>query len=177
MEPVTRQRAKLAERIAQGGFPALLPLATARRRARWHRDYVEDIVQRDVRSMARIASLDALPRLLELVAGQTARTLNIGDLPGPFGLSRHFRHRDGAEVDIVVEYGAGRISGVEVKASSTVHASDFNGLKALREVCGERFGCGVVGLRGGLPGLSLRASRDLSAVRCFCLTLAAGLCL
>ena len=30
---------------------------------------------------------------------------------------------------------------------------------------------------GGLPGLSLRASRDLSAVGCLCLTLAAGLCL
>jgi predicted AAA+ superfamily ATPase len=232
MDPATRQRAKLAERIVQGGFPALLPLPTARRRARWHRDYVETIVQRDVRSMARIASLDALPRLLELVAGQTARTLNISDLSGPFGLSRptireyvtllerlflveelpawhtnrisrlvkgpkvhiadtglgcallglsaealwadrdafgqmletfvylelrrqasgrdepigfsHFRHRDGAEVDIVVEHGAGRISGVEVKASSTVRASDFNGLKALREACGKRFGCGVV---------------------------------
>ena len=31
--------------------------------------------------------------------------------------------------------------------------------------------------RGGLAGLSLRASRDLPAVRCLCLTLAAGLCL
>jgi predicted AAA+ superfamily ATPase len=188
--------------------------------------------------MARIASLDALPRLLELVAGQTARTLNISDLSGPFGLSRptireyvtllerlflveevpawhtnrisrlvkgpkvhiadtglgcallglsaealwadrdafsqmlesfvyqelrrqasghdepiafsHFRHRDGAEVDIVVEHGAGRLSGVEVKASSTVRASDFNGLKALREACGKRFCCGVVAYDGEL---------------------------
>ncbi len=31
--------------------------------------------------------------------------------------------------------------------------------------------------RGRARGLSLRASRDLSAVRCLCLTLAAGLCL
>ena len=31
--------------------------------------------------------------------------------------------------------------------------------------------------RRGLAGLSLRASRDLAAVRCLCLTLAAGLCL
>ena len=31
--------------------------------------------------------------------------------------------------------------------------------------------------RGGLAGLSLRASRDLSAVGCLCLALAAGLCL
>jgi hypothetical protein len=238
MEPANRQGAKLAERIVQGGFPALLSLPTAARRARWHRDYVETLVQRDVRSMARIASLDALPRLLELVAGQTARTLNVSDLASPFGLSRptirdyvtllerlflveelpawhtnrinrlvkgpklhiadtgigcallglsadalwadrdalgqmletfvyqelrrqasglderftfsHFRHRDGAEVDIVLEHGAGHVSGVEVKASSTVRASDFKGLKVLREACGKRFGCGVVAYDGEL---------------------------
>ncbi len=238
MEPAKRQGAALADRIVRGGSPALLPLPTAARRARWHRDYIETIEQRDVRSMARIASLDALPRLLELVAGQTARTLNISDLASPFGLSRptirdyvtllerlflvdelpawhtnrisrlvkgpkihiadtglgcallglpasalwadrealgqmletfvylelrrqasglderiafsHFRHRDGAEVDIVLEHSAGRVSGVEVKGSSTVRASDFNGLKALREACGKRFSCGVVAYDGEL---------------------------
>jgi hypothetical protein len=234
----SRQGARLASRIVQGGFPALLPLATPVRRARWHRDYVETIIQRDVRSMARIASLDTLPRLLQLVAGQSARALNVSDLASPFGLSRptireyvtllerlflvdelpawhtnrikrlvkgpkvhiadtglgcallgmnaealwedrdafgqmletfvcqelrrqasglgeridfsHFRHRDGAKVDIVVEHGAGRVSGVEVKASSTVRASDFAGLRALRDACGKRFSCGVVVYDGEL---------------------------
>ena len=46
------------------------------------------VVQRDVREMARIASLDVLPRLLELAAGQTARLLNVTDLAAPFQLSR-----------------------------------------------------------------------------------------
>jgi hypothetical protein len=46
------------------------------------------MVQRDVRHLARIASLDALPRLLALAAGQTARLLNLTDLSGPFQLSR-----------------------------------------------------------------------------------------
>jgi len=41
-----------------------------------------------VRDLARIASLDALPRLLALAAGQTARLLNVTDLAGPFHLSR-----------------------------------------------------------------------------------------
>jgi hypothetical protein len=228
----SRQGQSLAARMVQGGFPALLPLPTPARRARWHRDYVETIVQRDVRSISRIASLDSLPRLLELLAGQTARMLNISELAAPFGLSRptlreyvtllerqflvdelpawhtnrisrlvkgakvhladtglgcallglnadalwkdrdafgqmletfvynelrrqssglneriafsHFRHRDGAEVDIVVEHGAGVVSGVEVKASSTVRASDFAGLRMLKQACGKRFGCGVV---------------------------------
>ncbi len=60
----------------------------------------------------------------------------------------HFRHRDGAEVDIVVEHGAGKISGIEVKASSTVRASDFAGLKMLKEASGKRFGCGVLAYDG-----------------------------
>ncbi|MFI5402464.1 MAG: ATP-binding protein [Planctomycetota bacterium] len=78
----------LAERIAKGGYPAALARATPRRRMAWYRDYVETIVKRDVRDLARIRALDALPRLLALAAGQTARLLNISDLAGPFHLSR-----------------------------------------------------------------------------------------
>ena len=79
---------RLAERIVAGGYPAALARPTPRRRAAWYRDYVETMVQRDVRDLARIASLDALPRLLALAAGQTARLLNVTDLAGPFQLSR-----------------------------------------------------------------------------------------
>jgi uncharacterized protein len=79
---------ELAERIAAGGYPAALARSNARRRAVWYRDYIETLVQRDVRDLARIASLDALPRLLALAAGQTARLINISDLASPFQLSR-----------------------------------------------------------------------------------------
>ncbi len=78
----------LAERIVAGGYPAALARSTSRRRATWYRDYVESLVQRDVRDLARIASLDALPRLLTLAAGQTARLMNVSDLASPFQLSR-----------------------------------------------------------------------------------------
>ena len=56
----------------------------------------------------------------------------------------HFRDKDGVEVDIVVERGAQALAGVEVKASSTVKAADFRGLRRLREVAGGRFAAGVV---------------------------------
>lgn len=79
---------RLAERIVAGGYPAALTRATARRRAAWYRDYIETMVQRDVRELARISSLHVLPRLLALAAGQTARLLNVSDLAGPFRLSR-----------------------------------------------------------------------------------------
>lgn len=56
----------------------------------------------------------------------------------------HFRDRDMREVDIVLERDDGMIAGIEVKASATVKASDFGGLRALAETCGDRFAFGVV---------------------------------
>jgi uncharacterized protein len=83
-----RQGGRLAERIANGGYPAALVRGTARRRVAWYRDYIDALVQRDVRELARINSLDALPRLLALAAAKTARLQNVADLAAPFQLSR-----------------------------------------------------------------------------------------
>ena len=223
---------ELAERIAAGGFPAALVRSTPRRRAAWYRDYIETLVQRDVRDLARVSSLDVLPRLLTFAAGQTARLINVSDLASPFQLSRptirdyvtllervflleelppwhnnrlsrliktpklhlgdtgvacallgldgaalfqdravlgqlletfvfqelrrqsswhedeirfhHFRDKDGGEVDIVLERGAGQVAGVEVKASATVTSADFRGLRKLKDAAGKKFAAGVV---------------------------------
>jgi len=88
MRRTERLGPELAARIVAGGYPAALQRTTERRRSTWYRDYLDALVQRDVRDLARIASLDALPRLLALVAGQTARLLNVTDLAAPFQLSR-----------------------------------------------------------------------------------------
>ena len=56
----------------------------------------------------------------------------------------HYRDKDGAEVDIVIEQGAGLVAGVEVKAGATVSAADFRGLRRLASAAGERFVAGVV---------------------------------
>jgi predicted AAA+ superfamily ATPase len=79
---------ELAERIVAGGYPAALMRASPHRRAAWYRDFVESLVQRDVRDMTRLQSLDVLPRLLSLAAGQTAHLINVSDLASPFSLSR-----------------------------------------------------------------------------------------
>ena len=78
----------LAERIVAGGYPAALLRAKAKRRASWYRDYIETIVQRDVRDLARISALGSLPRLLQLAAGQTARLVNVAEMASSFQLSR-----------------------------------------------------------------------------------------
>ena len=62
----------------------------------------------------------------------------------------HFRDKDGVEVDIVAEDEAGRVIGIEVKASATVTASDFAGLKRLSAATDE-FVAGVVFYDGNEP--------------------------
>jgi hypothetical protein len=222
----------LPERVAAGGYPAALVRRSSRRQAAWYRDYIDTLVQRDVRDLARISSLDALPRLLSLAAGQTARLVNVADLAAPFQLSRptirdyltllvrlflleelppwhsnrlsrlvktaklhfgdtglacallgvdaaalgadrpllgqlletfvfqelrrqaswreetiafyHFRDKEGAEVDCVLEGSGQGVAGVEVKAAATVTAADFRGLRKLKGAAGRRFVSGVV---------------------------------
>jgi predicted AAA+ superfamily ATPase len=56
----------------------------------------------------------------------------------------HFRDRDGAEVDIVLEFGGDEIAAIEVKAAATVRGSDFNVLRKLQRATGGAFTAGVV---------------------------------
>jgi predicted AAA+ superfamily ATPase len=83
---------ELAERIVGGGYPAALARRTPSRRRAWYRDLVDTQIQRDVRDVARIHSLDALPRLLALAASYTAHLLNVSDLAAPFQMTRQTIH-------------------------------------------------------------------------------------
>ena len=87
-----RLGAGLAERIAAGGYPAPLARRLSARRRAWYRDYVDTQVQRHVRDLMRIHSLDALPQLLALAGGHTARLINVADLAAPFELTRPTIH-------------------------------------------------------------------------------------
>jgi predicted AAA+ superfamily ATPase len=60
----------------------------------------------------------------------------------------HFRTARGNEVDLVLEDRAGRVVGIEVKATQTIGADAFKGLRMLRDELGDRFVRGVV-LYGG----------------------------
>lgn len=229
---------ELPARVAAGGYPAALVRKDESRRASWYRDYADAIVRRDVRELARIGALGAVPRLLGAAAGQTARLLNVSDLAAPFSVSRptirdyvtllqrvflveelpawhsnrmkrlvkspklhlgdtglacallgvdaagldadrpllgqlaetfvfqelrrqaswhqdplsffHFRDKDGVEVDIVIECGPRAVAAVEVKASATVRAGDFNGIRKLKAAAGRSFTSGVVLYDGGI---------------------------
>lgn len=56
----------------------------------------------------------------------------------------HYRTKDLDEVDVVIEDRRGRIIGIEIKASATVKADDFRGLRQLQAAGGDRFVRGLV---------------------------------
>jgi predicted AAA+ superfamily ATPase len=232
MHHADRLGGEIADIVAAGGYPAALSRANERRRTAWYCEYVETIAQRDIKDLARIREIEALPRIVALAAAQTAQLFNLAELAGSFRLSRptigdyvtlleqvflihrlpswhsnrlgrlvkapklhvgdtgvacavlnhsvaalredrpllghlletyvvqelrrqagwcdervqfhHFRDKEGAEVDAVLERAGRRIAGVEVKLSGTVVAKDFRGLRKLRDAAGERFTNGVV---------------------------------
>jgi predicted AAA+ superfamily ATPase len=56
----------------------------------------------------------------------------------------HYRDKQQREVDVVIERHDGDVVGIEVKASATPSATDFTGLRYLRDKLGPRFKAGVV---------------------------------
>lgn len=83
-----------------------------------------------------------LGQLLEtFVFQELRRQASWHDAPMAF---YHFRDRDDAEVDIVIERGTRSVAGVEVKAAATVNQTDFRGLRKLAKAAGERFVRGLV---------------------------------
>jgi len=101
-------------------------------------------------SAARLArpGQDSGPVLETFVAMELRRQAGWGDEPVTL---HHFRTRDGAEVDAVLETADGRVAGVEVKAGATVRAEDFRGLRQLRGQAGDAFVAGVVLYTGPDP--------------------------
>ena len=79
---------RLAEIVVAGGYPAALARSTSGRRSVWYRNYAETIIQRDIRDIAHINAMHALPRLLSLTAAQTSCLTNITEIAAPFQISR-----------------------------------------------------------------------------------------
>ena len=224
--------ADLIGRVLAGGYPEALTRSKWNRRQEWYLDYVEAIVQRDVRDTAQFEKIPLMPRLLRVLAEHSGQLVNYSGFGAPLGMNHpttrrytgvfeslflvcnlqpwfsnalkrltktpklhfldagllaalrditparvrkdktpfgpvletfvlgellklaswshdryefsHFRDKERNEVDIVIEDRRGRVVGIEVKASATVTARDFAGMRRLSEACGDRFVLGLV---------------------------------
>ena len=229
---VEEDREDLIRRALRGGYPGIVEWSDERARSDWFSSYVTTLLQRDVRDLANVEGLTALPHLLALLAVRSGSLVNFAELSRSAAIAQstlkryvtlfqatfmmdtvpawsanlskrlikaprlvitdtglmshvarvtrgrldhepalagwllesfvmtelrkqaawsagrpdlfHFRALTGQEVDVILEDRAGRVVGVEIKASSNVSAGDFRGLDTLRTVTRKRFHRGVV---------------------------------
>jgi predicted AAA+ superfamily ATPase len=102
----------------------------------------------DARALSKPTSAAAGPLMETFVAMEIRKQLGWAATDAAM---YHFRDRNGAEVDVVLEARDGRVAGVEVKAAGTVRASDFRGLRLLADRLGDQFAGGVVLYTGPEP--------------------------
>ena len=78
---------RLPERLVAGGYPEILGRSPDRTR-QWHRNYLHQIIERDVRDVARVRKSFEVARLLQAVALRPAATLNVSRLANGLNLQR-----------------------------------------------------------------------------------------
>ncbi len=76
----------LVELVLRGGYPEAISRATSKRRVTWARQYIDAIIQRDVRDVAGIEKLNLLPRFLRALAQMAGQMCNYTQLGGQVGL-------------------------------------------------------------------------------------------
>jgi predicted AAA+ superfamily ATPase len=76
----------LASRLLRGGYPPAVERADLDRRQAWFASYVTTILERDVRDLAHIDALTALPRTLALMAARIAKLVNFAEMGRSLGL-------------------------------------------------------------------------------------------
>ncbi|MCL1800803.1 MAG: ATP-binding protein [Promicromonosporaceae bacterium] len=81
------------------------------------------------------------PLLEGFVSMEIARQLSWSETRAELS---HYRTKDGAEVDIILENSHGEVVGIEVKASASPKPEDFRGLHHLAERIGNDFRAGFV---------------------------------
>ncbi len=221
---------QLPDRLVSGGYPDAF-VRSPKRARRWMQQYLQSIIQRDIRDVAEIKDGQDIARLLEYLSHQTAMLLNVSATANALGHTRptierylgileklflirrlpawhsnhskrlvktpkvhvcdsglaavlsdlrpeqwnsertrfghllesfvvqqivamggwhedetrfwHYRDKDQTEVDLVIETG-GKIWGIEVKAATTIKATDSRGLSRLADIAGDRFRGGLV---------------------------------
>lgn len=76
----------LVETVLRGGYPEAISRPSQRRRSAWGRQYLDALIQRDVRDVASVDRLDQLPRFLKALAQVSGQMCNYTQLGGQVGL-------------------------------------------------------------------------------------------
>lgn len=73
--------------VLAGGYPEALGRKTWSRRQDWYMDYIQAIVQRDVRDVAQIEQIAQMPRLLRILAEHSGQLVNYSGIGAAIGMN------------------------------------------------------------------------------------------
>jgi len=76
----------LVDKVARGGYPESIARTDTRRRKTWAKQYIDSLIQRDIKDIASIDKLDQLPRLLRALAQTAGQLCNYSQLGGQVGI-------------------------------------------------------------------------------------------
>lgn len=80
-------RDELVELALAGGYPEAMGMNASGRRA-WHRDYINALLERDLQDITRINRLDAMRKLVEVVAAWSSKQMNVADIGSGLSIKR-----------------------------------------------------------------------------------------
>jgi uncharacterized protein len=80
------QELPLVQRVLRGGYPEAIARTTARRRQTWAKQYIDALIQRDVRDVAEVAKLAQLPGFLRALAVSAGQICNYTQWAGQVGM-------------------------------------------------------------------------------------------
>lgn len=84
---IAGKAAGTVEHVLAGGYPEMRQRATPVRRQAWARDYIQTLVQRDVRDIAQIEHMSQIPKLLEVAALHCGQLFNASQWGGQLTLN------------------------------------------------------------------------------------------
>lgn len=73
--------------VLAGGYPEALGRKTWSRKQDWYVDYIQAIVQRDVRDVAQIEQIAQMPRLLRILAEHSGQLVNYSGIGATIGMN------------------------------------------------------------------------------------------
>ncbi|MBS0542543.1 MAG: ATP-binding protein [Proteobacteria bacterium] len=82
------ERDVFIDTLLAGGFPEAVARNTSRRRQAWFDSYLQAVLQRDVRELAKLEQLTELPNLVQLLAHRSASLLNFAELARSSGIAQ-----------------------------------------------------------------------------------------
>ncbi len=84
-EPIVGE--DLMAAVLAGGYPEALGRKSLGRRQDWYADYIQALVQRDVRDVAQIEQIAQMPRLLRILAEHSGQLVNYSRIGAAIGMN------------------------------------------------------------------------------------------